>query len=102
TDREDDLVAGVKSTAILFGRYDLAIIALLQLATLALLVVVGQIAGLGLPYWISLGVAAALFGYEHWISRHRDPQACFRAFLHNNWVGMAVFGGILVDFVMRG
>lgn len=99
TDRADDLKAGVKSTAILFGRHDLLIIGLLQGLTLGLLALVGYLAGLGWPYWCALIVAAGLFGYQHRIARQREPAACFRAFLHNNWVGMVVFIGIYIYFV---
>ncbi len=98
-DRDDDLKAGVKSTAILFGRHDLAIIAALQGLALALLAAAGHVAGLGWPFYASLGVAAALFLYEHRLAHHREPQACLAAFLHNNWVGMAVFAGIYLAFV---
>lgn len=98
-DRDDDRRAGVKSTAILFGRADLAAIALLQAATLALLAVTGYSAHLGLPFWLALAVAAALFAWEHRLARHREPPACLRAFLHNNWVGMAVFAGIYIAFM---
>ncbi len=98
-DRDDDRRAGVKSTAILFGRADLMAIASLQTATLALLAITGYRAHLGLPFWLALGVAAALFAREHWLARRREPQACLRAFLHNNWVGMAVFAGIYLAFM---
>lgn len=98
-DRDDDRRAGVKSTAILFGHADLAAIALLQTATLALLAVTGYGAHLGLPFWLALAVAAALFAWEHRLARHREPPACLRAFLHNNWVGMAVFAGIYIAFM---
>jgi len=99
TDRPDDLRAGVKSTAILFGRHDLLMIGLLQGVTLALLAAAGRLAGFGLPYWCSLVVVAGLFAYQQYIARDREPQACFRAFLHNNWVGMAVFAGIYIDYM---
>lgn len=98
-DRDDDLKAGVKSTAILFGRHDLLIIGLLQALALALLVVAGLLAGLGLPYWLGLAVAATLFGWQHRLAWRREPAACLAAFLHNNWVGMAVFAGIYLHFM---
>ncbi|MFZ5724244.1 MAG: 4-hydroxybenzoate octaprenyltransferase [Pseudomonadota bacterium] len=99
TDRADDLRAGVKSTAILFGRHDLLIIGLLQALALGLLAAAGLLAGLGLPYWCALAVAAGLFLYQHRLARQREPAACFRAFLHNNWVGLAVFVGIYLHFM---
>ncbi len=93
-DREDDLRAGSKSTAILFGELDLAALGVLYAVTFAALALVGLRAELGAPYWIGLGVAAVLVLYEFRIARGRERAACFRAFLHNNWVGMVVFAGI--------
>ena len=93
-DREDDLRAGSKSTAILFGDLDLVAQGILYALTLLALALVGQQAQLGLVYWIALGVAVALVAYQFWIARHRERGACFRAFLHNNWIGAAIFAGI--------
>lgn len=98
-DREDDLKAGVKSTAILFGRADLPVIGLLQACALALLGLAGREAGLGWPFGLSLAGAALLFAWEHRLARHREPAACLQAFLHNNWVGMILFAGIYLAFV---
>lgn len=98
-DRDDDLKAGVKSTAILFGRHDLAIIGALQALTLALLAVAGVMAGLGWPFHAALALAAGLFVYQHRLAAQRVPADCLRAFLHNNWVGMAVFAGLYVAYV---
>lgn len=98
-DRPDDLRAGVKSTAILFGRHDLLIIGLLQVLTLALLAAAGQAAGLGLPYWLALGAAGGLFIHQHVLARSREPAACLAAFLHNNWAGMVVFIGVYIHFM---
>jgi 4-hydroxybenzoate polyprenyltransferase len=98
-DREDDLVIGVRSSAILFGRADRGIVAALQLGALALLVLTGLLAGLGGWYWLGLGVAAATALHQQYLIRHRDPGECFRAFLNNNLFGLAVFGGILLDYL---
>jgi len=98
-DREDDLVIGIRSSAILFGKADRGIIALLQAGTLAGLALVGHMAHLGRWYWASLVVAAALAGYQQVLIRDRDPAACFRAFLNNNLFGLAVFGGILFSYL---
>jgi len=98
-DREDDIRAGSKSTAILFGRYDLMIQALLYGLMLALLGVVGWLAGLGVIYWAGLMIATILVAWEFKITRQRERAACFRAFLHNHWVGMVVFAGIALDAV---
>jgi len=97
-DREDDLLIGVRSSAILFGRHDRVVIAALQLGSLALLWLVGRLSGLGHWYWIGLIAAAALALRQQWLIRERDPTDCFRAFLNNNLFGLAVFGGILLDY----
>ncbi len=97
TDREDDLKIGVKSSAILFGARDRQIVALLQGAFLLLLGLAGLMAGCGPVYYLGLFAAAWLMAWEQYLVRRREPAACFRAFLHNNWVGLAVFAGVLVD-----
>jgi len=94
-DREDDLKLGVKSTAILFGDYDRGMIALFQLLFLLALVLVGidlQFSGV---YYLGLGAAALLLGYEQFLIADRVPAHCFAAFLHNHWVGAVVFAGIM-------
>ena len=101
-DRDDDVRIGVKSTAILFGRYDLRIIALLQLATLLLLLLVGWLQALPWPFYGSLLVAAGLFAQQGWSARGRDRDACFRAFLANNWVGAVIFLGIFLSGLLAG
>jgi 4-hydroxybenzoate polyprenyltransferase len=98
-DREDDLKVGIKSTAILFGRFDRLTIGLLQILMLFLLWQVGQMAGRGAVYQLSLLVAAGLFLYHQWLIRAREHQACFRAFLHNNYLGMLVFVGLFADYL---
>jgi len=100
-DREDDLKIGIKSTAILFGRYDRLIIGLLQLAMLAVLVHVGGLFGLGNWYLAGLALAAVLMAWHQWLIRHRERLACFRAFLHNQWVGAVIFGGIALDYLLK-
>ncbi len=96
-DREDDLKIGVKSSAILFGQYDRLIIGLLQLAMLGLLLAAGFAFTLGNSYYLGLGIASGLGIYHQWLIRDRNPQQCFKAFLHNQWLGLAVFLGILTD-----
>ena len=100
-DREDDLRAGSKSTAILFGDLDLVAQGVLYALMFIALFLVGRQAGLSTYYWVGLGVAAALVVQEFVMARHRDRQACFRAFLHNNWVGAAVFAGLALDLARR-
>lgn len=96
-DREDDRRIGVKSTALLFGQYDLLMIALLQVTTLLILLLVGWVQQLNGLFYASVLVAAALFVYQGVSARNRDRQACFQAFLANNWVGCVIFGGILLS-----
>lgn len=99
-DRDDDLRIGVKSTAILFGRHDRTIIGLLQLLAIALLAVCGVHAALRWPIYLSLACAALLFGYQQWLMRTRDRDACFVAFKHNHWVGATLFAGIAVALAL--
>ncbi|MEY6432646.1 4-hydroxybenzoate octaprenyltransferase [Thioalkalicoccus limnaeus] len=101
-DRDDDLKIGIKSTAILFGRHDRLAIALLQLLMLALLVLIGQWAGLGVVYFAGLVVAAALALYQQYLTWHRVPSDCFKAFLNNNYFGMAIFVGLALDYLLVG
>ena len=93
-DREDDLRAGSKSTAILFGDLDLVAQGVLYGLALLALLLVGRQAQLGIHYWVALDVATVLVAWEFWIARRRERGPCFRAFLHNNWIGAAVFAGI--------
>ncbi|MEC9318743.1 MAG: UbiA family prenyltransferase, partial [Pseudomonadota bacterium] len=89
-DRADDLKIGIKSTAILFGRYDRLIIAALQLVTLIILALLWHQLNVQWYAWVGLIAAASLFGYQHWMIRERAPKACFQAFLHNHYVGMVI------------
>lgn len=93
-DRDDDLKIGVKSTAILFGRYDKIMIGLLQLTTILLLILIGYICALTSIYYVSILIAAILFVYQQWLSRARVREACFQAFLNNHYVGLVIFLGI--------
>ena len=101
-DREDDLKVGIKSAAILFGRHDRLVTALLQLAVLALLALAGLWAGRGWPYAVGLLLAAGLAGWQQWLIRARGRAECFRAFLNNHWFGAAVFTGLAADYALRG
>ncbi|MGH8217587.1 MAG: 4-hydroxybenzoate octaprenyltransferase [Steroidobacteraceae bacterium] len=101
-DRDDDLKLEVKSTAILFAEMDKAIIAMLQLLMLAALALAGRSMHFGAWYYAGLGGAALLFIYQQWLIRKREPAACLRAFLNNNYVGMAVFLGIALQYFYAG
>ena len=100
-DREDDIRAGAKSTAILFGDADLPILGILMGTFLLAMLFVGQRAALGWPYWIGLLIAAALFGYQLWLIRHRARDACLAAFRHNNWLGVTLWIGIVLALAVR-
>ena len=100
-DRDDDLRIGIKSTAILFGRFDKLIIGLVQLATLLLLVLVGVLSQLGSLYYWSLLACAALFVYQQQLLKERERDACFQAFLNNNYVGMVLFCGIASSYLLH-
>ncbi|MEQ1438411.1 4-hydroxybenzoate octaprenyltransferase [Fontimonas sp. SYSU GA230001] len=99
-DRADDLRIGVKSSAILFGRHDRLAIALLQATALIALIWLGTETGRGEWYYGGIAVAAWLAVYQQWITRGREPAACFRAFLHNNWFGLAIFAGLALDYAL--
>lgn len=97
-DKADDLKIGIKSTAILFGEYDRHILAVLQLIILGLLILAGLMKNLAWPYFIGLTVAAGFSVYQLWLIFNRDRQRCFKAFLNNNWFGLAVFAGIFFAY----
>ena len=97
-DRDDDLKIGVHSTAILFGDMDKLIIAAMQLMVLLGLYLAGKEAGRGFWYGLGLAVGGAFFLYQQILVRQREPERCFRAFLNNNYFGMAVFFGLVLDY----
>ncbi|WP_100644083.1 4-hydroxybenzoate octaprenyltransferase [Alteromonas facilis] len=97
-DRDDDILIGVKSTAILFGLYDRAIIAMLQVLTLAILCWVGISLSMTWPFYLSLVLAAGLFVHQQVMIRHRQRDPCFHAFLQNHWVGMVIGLGVALHY----
>jgi 4-hydroxybenzoate polyprenyltransferase len=99
-DRDDDLKVGIKSTAILFGRYDLLIIALLQLMALILLLMAGLQFGRSWFYMMGLIAAALYFINQHIQARSRERDACFESFLNNHRVGMVIFIGLALDYLL--
>jgi 4-hydroxybenzoate polyprenyltransferase len=98
-DRADDLKIGVKSSAILFGRHDRLMVALLHGAALLILIQIGLNSGRGNAYFAGIAVAAWLAVWQQWITRGREPAACFRAFLNNNYFGLAIFLGLALDYL---
>jgi len=99
-DREDDLKAGIKSTAILFGELDVYIVVLLQMILVLALKFIGDQAGLGGWYSLSLIVVVGLMIYQYFLIKDRQPEKCFAAFLHNRHVGSVVFVGILLSYTL--
>jgi len=94
-DRFDDMKIGVKSTAILFAQKDKLMIATLQIIFLMMMIITGKLFQLRWIYYCSLFCAGLLFLYQQFLIKNRDPHACFKAFLNNNWVGLLIFCGIL-------
>jgi len=97
-DRMDDLKIGVKSTAILFGDADRVIIGILQVMMLFALYLIGEQAQLGEAYLGAIAIAAALMIYHQYLIRYRQPALCISAFLNNNWLGAAIFIGIVASY----
>lgn len=100
-DRQDDIALGLKSTAILFGDADRAVIGGLQLTVLACLVMIGLQAELGLYYYGGVLFAAGLAAWQQRLIRNRNRDGCFKAFLNNHWFGLVIFLGILLDYMSR-
>ena len=97
-DRDDDVKIGVKSTAILFGRFDRHIIFILNALFIALVAYIGVINQLNMAFWAGLLIATALLVYQQVLILKRDRDACFKAFLNNHYVGMAIFIGLLLSY----
>ena len=97
-DRDDDIRVGLKSTAILFGHYDLLILRSLKLLMLLLLVKIGLMLEMNWPWYLGVAITAGLFFMQQLWVRNRDPGACFRAFLNNNWIGLALLAGLVVHY----
>lgn len=98
-DRADDLRIGIKTSAITFGRHDLLAVMACYGLTLALLAWVGSRLHLGWPFYLGLLAAASIAGYHYTLIRTREPARCFKAFLHNNWFGAAIFAGIVLAYL---
>jgi 4-hydroxybenzoate polyprenyltransferase len=98
-DREDDRKIGIRSSAILFGDADRFIIGVMQLMVLLALWLAGKELQLGLWYGLGLAIAAVFALYQQFLIRERKPEDCFKAFLNNNYFGMAIFVGIALHYV---
>jgi 4-hydroxybenzoate polyprenyltransferase len=100
-DRPDDQRIGVKSSAITFGDLDLMMIAAMQLMVLLALLFVGRLLLLGTPYFSALAVSAGCFVWQQWVARRRDPEGCMRAFHNNNYFGIVILAGLVLDYATR-
>lgn len=99
-DREDDIAAGVKSTAILFGPLDRVMVGILQAIALVAFILVGRRLGYINVYYVATLIIAALFVYQQYLIRKRAPEACLTAFKNNTWVGFAMFLGTIAETIL--
>lgn len=100
-DRDDDIHLGIHSSALYFGEYDVLAVMACYAVTLGLLALAGLMAGLGMAYYLGLLLAGGIAAYHYTLIRLRNRDACFKAFLHNNWFGAVVFAGMVVDHWVR-
>jgi 4-hydroxybenzoate polyprenyltransferase len=101
-DYDDDIKIGVKSTAILFGNQDKLIIGLTQVLLIFNLILIGNRAELGLYYYLGVFAASLFSIYQQYLIKDRDRALCFKAFLNNNWFGLVLFIGVLLDYQFAG
>jgi 4-hydroxybenzoate polyprenyltransferase len=100
-DRDDDVRLPVKSTAILFGRFDVAAVMICQAGFLGIMAAVGWLHGLGVLYYAGIAAAVALVGYQYFLIRDRGRDGCFKAFMNNNWVGAVIWIGLALDLFFK-
>ena len=100
-DRDDDVKLGLRTSAIVFGRFDVAAVLLCYAIYLGGMVVFGRVLDLGVAYYAGLTVALGCAAYHGWLIRDRDRDRCFVAFRHNHWLGFAIFAGVVVDYAVR-
>ncbi|HEY4371438.1 MAG TPA: 4-hydroxybenzoate octaprenyltransferase [Burkholderiales bacterium] len=100
-DRDDDLKLGLKTSAITFGKFDVAAVMLCYTAMFGIIAYVGAQAGLGMWFGVGMGVAMCMALYHNVLIRERSREGCFAAFNHNNWLGAAIFAGIMLDYGFR-
>jgi len=100
-DRPDDLKIGIKTSAITFGRFDVLAVMICYALTLSILGWVGLSTGAGAVFLAGLAVSVGIVVYHYTLIRERDRPKCFKAFLHNNWVGAAIFAGWVLDYWLR-
>jgi 4-hydroxybenzoate polyprenyltransferase len=100
-DRPDDLRIGVKSSAITFGDLDLMMVGSMQVMVLLALLFAGRLLALHAPYFYALAVGAGFFGWQLWLARTREPEGCMRAFHNNNYFGIVILAGLVLDYATR-
>jgi 4-hydroxybenzoate polyprenyltransferase len=100
-DREDDAKLGIRTSALTLGRWDVPAVMGSYVVMLALLALVGARLQLGWPYYIGLAVAGGLMAYHWFLIRGRSREGCFKAFMHNNWIGAAIFAGIVLSYPLQ-
>ncbi len=100
-DRDDDVKIGIKTTALLFGRHDVALVMACYASMLLLMVFVGNVSAMGWPYYVGLAIAGGIAMFHYTLIRGRDREQCFKAFLHNNWLGFTVFCGIMFEYAIH-
>lgn len=100
-DREDDLKIGIKTSAITFGRFDVAAIMLCYTVSLTIWLLLGREYQLGVFFYLGVALAGACAVYHYFLIRDRERMACFAAFRHNNWIGAFIFSGIALDYALR-
>lgn len=99
-DKPDDLKIGIQTSAITFGRFDVLGVMVCHVCFIAVMLIIGRLEQMNLVYYAGLMIATGLIMYQYTLIRNRDRALCFKAFLHNNWVGMVVFAGIALDFLI--
>lgn len=97
-DRDDDIKIGIKTTALLFGDYDVAAVMICYFIFIGLMAAIGAHLNFMWPYWLGIAVATLIAFYHFTLIRNRERAACFSAFLHNNWLGAAIFAGTVAQF----
>lgn len=100
-DRDDDVKIGIRTTALLFGKNDVAIVMACYLAMLTIMTVIGKVIGLGWPYFIGVAIACGIALFHYTLIRGREREECFKAFLHNNWLGFTLWCGVMFDYALR-
>jgi 4-hydroxybenzoate polyprenyltransferase len=97
-DRDDDIKIGIRSSALFFGRYDIAAVMACYVVMLGILAWVGMEVRLHWPYYVGLAMASVIALYHYTLIRARERGACFKAFLHNNWLGAVIFAGLFASY----